>query len=41
MERAQRPERLPTVLRKAEVEAVLAGVTGTHQLMAKLLSACT
>ena len=35
--RAQRPERLPTVLSKPEVEAVLSGMTGTHQLMAKLL----
>jgi integron integrase len=37
VERAQRPQRLPTVLGKREVEAVLSGMTGTHQLMAKLL----
>lgn len=37
VERAKRPERLPTVLTKAEVARVLAGMTGTHQLMAKLL----
>ena len=37
VERAQRPQRLPVVLTKAEVDAVLAGISGTHQLMAKLL----
>ena len=37
VERAKKPERLPTVLTKAEVTRVLAGMTGTHQLMAKLL----
>jgi len=35
VERAQRPERLPVVLTKAEVERVLSGMSGTHQLMAK------
>ncbi len=37
VERAKRPSRLPVVLSKAEVERVLAGMTGTFQLMAKLL----
>jgi len=35
--RAQRPKRLPTVLTKEEAQKVLAHLTGTHQLMAKLL----
>lgn len=35
--RAKRPRRLPTVLTHAESLAVLACLTGTHQLMAKLL----
>jgi hypothetical protein len=35
--RAQRPPRLPTVLTRTEVERVLNGMSGTHQLMAKLL----
>lgn len=35
--RAQRPQRLPTVLTKGEAERVLNGMSGTHQLMAKLL----
>ncbi len=37
VERAKRPARLPVVLSKAEVERLLAGMTGTFQLMAKLL----
>jgi site-specific recombinase XerD len=37
VERAKRPSRLPVVLSKGEVERVLAGMTGTFQLMAKLL----
>ncbi len=37
VERAKRPERLPVVLTRAEVERLLAGMTGTFQLMAKLL----
>jgi site-specific recombinase XerD len=37
IERAQRPERLPTVMTKREVEQVLNGMSGTHQLMAKVL----
>ena len=35
--RAQRSKRLPTVLTRDEVHAVLGCLTGTHQLMAKLL----
>jgi integrase len=37
VERAKRPERLPMVLTREEVQRVLAGMSGTHQLMAKLL----
>lgn len=37
IQRAQRPQRLPTVLTRTEVESVLNGMSGTHQLMAKLL----
>jgi integron integrase len=37
IERAKRPERLPVVLTRAEVERVVNGMTGTCQLMAKLL----
>ncbi len=37
VERAKRPERLPVVLTRAEVERLLAGMAGTFQLMAKLL----
>jgi integron integrase len=37
VERAKRPERLPVVLSRAEVEQVLRGMSGTFQLMAKLL----
>ncbi len=35
--RAQRPRHLPTVLSKGEVVALLACLTGTHQLMAQML----
>lgn len=35
--RAQKDKRLPTVLTKAEVQQVLARMTGVHQLMAQLL----
>jgi len=35
--RARRPKRLPTVLTKEEVSRLLNCMTGTHQLMAKLL----
>jgi integrase len=37
VERAKRPERLPVVLTRAEVDRLLAGMSGTFQLMAKLL----
>lgn len=39
-ERAKKPERLPTVMSREEVGHVLAALTGTHQLMAKLLYGC-
>ncbi len=35
--RARRPKRLPVVLTRAEVEALLAGLTGPHRLVASLL----
>jgi integron integrase len=35
--RARRPKRLPTVLTKQETNEVLAALSGTHQLMARLL----
>ena len=35
--RAKRPERLPVVLTRTEVDQVVAGMTGMCQLMAKLL----
>ncbi|HVN37679.1 MAG TPA: integron integrase [Myxococcota bacterium] len=35
--RAQRPERLPVVLSRGEVRAVLAGLSGTYRLVATLL----
>ncbi len=38
--RAKRPKRLPTVLTKEEVRRVLDAMSGTHQLMAKLLYGC-
>jgi integron integrase len=37
VERAKRPARLPVVLSKEEAQRVLSGMTGTFQLMAKLL----
>jgi site-specific recombinase XerD len=37
VERAKRPERLPVVLTRGEVDRLLAGISGTFQLMAKLL----
>ena len=37
VERAKRPERLPVVLTREEVERVLAVMSGTYQLMARLL----
>lgn len=35
--RAKKPKRLPTVLTKEEVRRVIGCMSGTHQLMAKLL----
>ncbi len=35
--RAQKPKRLPTVLTRDEVQRLIAQMSGTHQLMAKLL----
>jgi integrase len=35
--RAKRPKRLPVVLTKEEVHRVIDAMSGTHQLMAKLL----
>src|SRR5258708_15927161 len=35
IERAQRPQRLPTVLTKTQVDRVLNGMSATHQLIAK------
>jgi len=40
MERAKRPERLPTVLSKAEVTRVLAAMSGAYGLMAKIIYGC-
>src|SRR5947207_72756 len=37
VERAKRPERLPVVMTRSEVDRLLIGMSGTHQLMAKLL----
>jgi len=37
IQRARRPEHLPVVLTRAEVERLLAAMAGTHQLMAQLL----
>jgi integron integrase len=37
VERAKRPERLPVVLTREEAQKVLNGMSGTFQLMAKLL----
>jgi len=39
-QRARKPEKLPTVMTKAEVAQVLAAMSGTYQLMAKLLYGC-
>ena len=36
VERAKRPERLPVVLTRGEVDRLLSGLSGTHQLMGKL-----
>lgn len=40
MERAKRPERLPTVLSKDEVSRVLAHIPDKYRLMAKLIYGC-
>lgn len=37
MERAKRPQRLPTVLSKEEVARVLTAISGTYGLMAKII----
>jgi integron integrase len=37
MERAKRPDRLPTVLTKEEVKRVLVAVSGMYELMAKII----
>ena len=37
VDRAQRPERLPTVLTREEAQRPLSGMNGTHPLMARLL----
>jgi site-specific recombinase XerD len=39
--RAKHPRRLPTVLTKEETLRLIGCLSGTHQLMAKLLSWCT
>ena len=38
--RAKKPKRLPTVLTREEVRALLAALSGTNQLIAKLLYGC-
>ena len=40
MERAKKPEKLPTVMSRDEAGRILASMTGIHQLMAKLLYGC-
>jgi integron integrase len=40
MERAKRPQRLPTVLTRNEAKRVLAAVPGTYGLMAKIIYGC-
>ena len=40
MERAKKPEKLPRVMSKKEIGQVLAEISGTHRLMAKLLYGC-
>jgi site-specific recombinase XerD len=37
MERAKRPERVPTVMTKTEVRPVLGAMSGVYGLMAKLI----
>ena len=40
MERAKKPERLPTVMSKSEVNRILAGMSSTYVLLAKLMYGC-
>ncbi len=40
MERAKKPEKLPTVMSRTEVNKVLSSMSGINQLMAKLLYGC-
>jgi integron integrase len=40
MERAKKPEKLPTVMARKEVNQVLSSMSGVNQLMAKLLYGC-
>ncbi len=40
MERAKKPERLPTVMSRDEAGRILSSMDGIHQLMAKLLYGC-
>jgi integron integrase len=40
MERARKPERLPTVMSRDEAGRILSSMEGIHQLMAKLLYGC-
>ncbi len=40
MERAKKPEKLPTVMSRTEVNKVLSSMIGINQLMAKLLYGC-
>ncbi|MEW6619163.1 MAG: phage integrase N-terminal SAM-like domain-containing protein [bacterium] len=40
IERAKKPERLPVVMDKAEVNRVLSVISGTYGLMAKLIYGC-
>ena len=40
MERAKKPEKLPTVMSRDEAGRILASMAGIHQLMAKLLYGC-
>ena len=39
MERAKKPEKLPTVMSKKEVGQVLAEISGTHRLTANYFTA--
>ena len=39
-QRAKKPEKIPTVMTKKEVREVVAAMSGTYQLMSKLLYGC-